>query len=72
MLTLFAIPDQASIITTTTPIVTAFVAEFLPVIYLSLGILVFVGTILYVKMVLNSGASKVLGGKRGRRRRKKR
>ena len=67
MFTLFAIPDPATTITATDAVTVLWVAEFLPVIYLSLGILVFVGTILYVKKVLNSGASKVLGGRRRRR-----
>lgn len=68
MLTLFAIPDQTATIAGAQSLVTSWVPEFLPVIYLTLGVVVVVGTIMLVKSKLGGGISKILGGKRKSRR----
>lgn len=71
MLTLFAIPDSGTTITAVGTQVTAYVAEFLPAIYLSVAMVVVVGTILFVTRKVSGGARAILGGKRrgrGRRR----
>jgi len=68
MFTLFAIPDSATTISGTATQVTAYVAEYLPVIYLTLAMVVVVGTILFVSRKLSGGARSILGGKRRFRR----
>jgi len=69
---MFTIPDATLTIASSTEVVTAWVPEFLPVIYLALGMVVVVGTILFVSRKLSGGARAILGGKRrgGRRRRR--
>jgi len=69
MLTLFAIPDSTTTITGAQDLVTAWVPQFLPVIYLTLGVVVVVGTIMLVKSKLGRGIAKILGA-RGRRSRR--
>ena len=66
MLTLFAIPDSTQTIAGAQSLVTSWVPEFLPVIYLTLGVVVVVGTIMLVKSKLGRGIAKILGG--GKRR----
>jgi len=61
MLTLFAIPDSATTISATASQVTAYVAEYLPVIYLGLAMVVVLGTIAFVSRKLKSAPKRLLG-----------
>ena len=72
MLTLFTIPSSTTMISEAQTVVTAWVPEFLPVIYLTLGVVVVVGTIMLVKSKLGGGIAKILGtrGRRSRRGRR--
>jgi len=69
MFSLFAIPDSTATIAGAQSLVTSWVPEFLPVIYLTLGVVVVVGTIMLVKSKLGGGIAKILGA-RGRRSRR--
>jgi len=72
MLTLFTIPSSTTMISEAQTVVTAWVPEFLPVIYLTLGVVVVVGTIMLVKSKLGRGIAKILGARSRRSRRGRR
>ena len=59
MLTLFTVPDSATIVSNTSDIVAVWVPQYMPVVYWMLGIVVFTGAIILIARSLINGAHKV-------------
>lgn len=67
MLTLFALPSSSTMISESQSVVTSWLPEFLPVIYVVLGLTVVVGTILFIRKKFGGAIAKILGVRGGRR-----
>lgn len=70
--TLFSLPSAADIISSTLPYSTGFFSEFLGVAWIPVGITVGVLAVLFIIRQVRGGAGRLLGGRRGGRRRGRR
>lgn len=71
-MTLFTLPDPSVVITSTSVWSVPFFTEFLPIIYVSIGLLVMALGIRWLGRTIKGGARGVLGGSRRRGRGRRR
>jgi len=71
MLSLITLPSASAVISSTSAYSGDFFTEFLPYIWLAVGILVAVVFVKYVRRVVSGGIKGVAGGRRGRGRRRR-
>jgi len=65
MLALFTVPDAASIVSSSTEYASTLFTEFLPVLYVVIGIAAAVGLVMFLRGKIGRGVKKVTGGRRG-------
>jgi len=70
MLSIVTMPDASAILSGTTAYSGAMFTDFLPLIYLAVGILVAVLAVLWVKKSVSGGVSKLFGGRKGGRKKR--
>jgi len=69
MLSIITLPDASTILASTTAYSGTLFTEFMPLMYLAIGVLVAVLAVLWVKRSVAGGVSKLFGG--GRRKKKR-
>jgi len=72
MYAIITLPTAAEIISSTTAYSGSFFTEFLPLIYLAVGIAFAVLAVLWIRRTVTGGASRMFGGRRGGRGRRRR
>jgi len=70
MFTIVTLPDASTILASTTAYSSTLFTDFMPLMYLAIGILVAVLAVLWVKRSVAGGVSKLFGGRRGGKRRR--
>lgn len=70
MLSIITMPDASAVLSSTTAYSGTFFTDFLPLIWLAVGILVAVMAVKFVGRYVLKGAGKLFGGRRGRGRRR--
>jgi len=66
----FTVPTAANVIASSSEYASSVTTEFLPLLYLAVGIMAAVMLIKYLRGRLNGGIKNVAGGRRGRGRRR--
>jgi len=71
MLSLFTVPTAANVVSSSTEYASTLFTEFLPLLYVAVGITAAVVLILYIRKWITGGTRRAMGGGRrgGRRRR---
>lgn len=69
MLSIITVPDASTILSSTTAYSGTLFTDFMPLMYLAIGVTVAVLAVLWVKRVVAGGAGRLFGGKRRGRRR---